>query len=139
MSIIKDSGEHRTVEWFPKTASTALARNTTVGLTSGAIVNSANANNIVGVILRDVTASSDDYALTTKVPIELWTPDDIFLSDVITGTLTTAMVGTKVDIASTYDGIDVTATSNKNALIVGFVSTTKALIKIIGSNWNNQV
>lgn len=138
MSFIKISGEHRTVEWFPKTASTAIARNTTVGLTSGQIVNSANVNNIAGVILRDLTSKDDDYALTSKVPVELWIPDDIIECDVITGTLTTAMVGTKVDIAGTFDGIDVTSTSNKNALIVEFVSATKARIKLIGTNWNNQ-
>lgn len=139
MSLIKISGEHRTVEWYPKTASTAIARNTTVGLTSGQIVNSADANNITGMILRDLTSKDDDYALTSKVPVELWIPDDIIEADVITGTLLTSMVGTKVDIASTYDGINVNSTSNKNALIVEYVSPTKARIKLIGTQWNNQV
>lgn len=124
------------VEWYPKTASTAFTNGMAVKSTSGQLV-AAVANEVVGIILTDIASTDSDYAVARKVPVDIWTPEDIFEADVITGTLTTAMVNTKVDLASGALGIDVTGTTNKTCLIVGFISTTKALVKIVGSTTND--
>jgi hypothetical protein len=120
------------IEWLIAAASTAF---TNGGLTywdgSGAIIPAdATSGNHAGIILDAIESTDDDYASTKKVPVDVPTAEDIFYADVATGTLTTAMVGNYYDLNSAGTGIDVTATSKKVVQVVGFVSATKALVKI---------
>lgn len=120
------------IEWMPKKASTAFANG---GLTyadgSGALQPAdATSGMHFGVIQREVLATDDDYATTNKVPVDVCTAEDIFEVDVKTGTLTTAMVGNQYDLHADGDGIDVTATSKKVVTVVGFISASKALVKV---------
>lgn len=121
------------IVWLPKDASVAFANG---GLTywngSGEIIPAdATSGDHAGVINRSVLSTDDDYATAlAKVPVDVPTTHDIFEVDVETGTLTTAMVGNQYDLVADGDAIDVTATSKKVVTVVGFVSASKALVKI---------
>jgi len=56
--------------------------------------------------------------------------DDVYEVSVDTGVLTTAMIGNQYDLIATGTGINVTAQAKKVVTIVGFVSSTVALVKI---------
>lgn len=123
------------VNWYPKVASTAYSQNSMVRFNgSGAVAmatNSAGQNPFVGIYIRTaITSASSDYADTTKVPVIIPNSDAIFLAPVVTGTLTTAMVGTYVDLDATSVGINVNSSTQDAILVVGFVSATLALVKI---------
>lgn len=121
------------VEWYPKDASVAFVNG---GLTywngTGEIIPAdATSGQHCGVILRDVLSTDSDYATSlAKVPVDVPTTEDVFEVDVETGTLTTAMVGNQYDLVADGDAIDVTATSKLVVTVVGFVSASKALVKI---------
>jgi len=121
------------VEWYQKDASVAFANGGLVywNGTGEIIPADATSGDHAGVIQRDVLSTDDDYATSlAKVPVDVPTTEDIFEVDVETGTLTTAMVGNQYDLVADGDAIDVTATSKKVVTIVGFVSSSKALVKI---------
>lgn len=123
------------VNWYPKVASTAYSQNAMVRFNgSGAVAQATNAagqNPFVGIMIRAAITSADaDYASTTKVPVIIPNADAIFLAPVVTGTLTTAMVGTYVDLDTTGVGINVSSANQDALLVVGFISSTVALVKI---------
>lgn len=120
------------IEWIPKAASTAFPNG---GLTywngSGYLIPAdATSGDHAGVILRAVTSADSDYAGTNKVMVDVPGPNDVFEVDVETGTLTVAMIGEKRDLVADGDALNVNGTSKNVVLIVGFISTTKALVKI---------
>lgn len=121
------------IEWYPKDASVAFPL---LGLVywngSGEVIPAdATSGDHAGIIQREVLSSDSDYATSlAKVPVDVPTTEDIFEADVETGTLTTAMVGNQYDLVADGDAIDVTAQSKKVVTVVGFVSASKALIKI---------
>jgi len=121
------------VEWYPKDASVDFSNG---GLTywnsAGEIIPAdATSGDHCGIILRDVASTDADYATSlAKVPVDVPTTEDVFEVDVGTGTLTTAMVGQQYDLISTGLSIDVNAQSKKVVTVVGFVSASKALVKI---------
>jgi len=120
-------------EWYAKDASVAFANGGLVYWNgSGEIIPAdATSGQHAGVILRAVTATDADYATSlAKVPVDVPTTEDIFEVDVETGTLSTAMVGNQYDLVADGDAIDVSATSKLVVTVVGFVSTTVALVKI---------
>lgn len=129
--IIRASGKHKEL-FLPKKASTVFANGqVVVGDGAGAIepVNATTDVRLIGVTQKEVLSTDDDYAANTKIPLDEFDPTDIYEADVITGTLTTAMVGTRVDIDATGEGIDVTSSATAQCLIVAFVSATKAYIR----------
>lgn len=130
--MIKRVSGRPKVEYYPKKASTAFANGGLVYADGSGAVQPADATSgmHLGVILKAVTSGDDDYADTTKVPVDVCTPEDVFEADVETGTLTTAMVGNQYDLVADGDAIDVTGTSKKVVTVVGFISASKALIKV---------
>lgn len=118
------------VKFYPKTASTALANGDLVQLSSGKLIKATTTSLLhCGVVLRDVVATDADYASTTSLPVLVPNDDTEFLVDVGTGTLTTAMVGETHDLTDA-DSIDVTAAAKDVVTITGFVSASKAIVKI---------
>ena len=121
------------VEWYAKDASVAFANGSLCywNGTGEIIPADATSGQHCGVILRDVLSTDSDYATSlAKVPVDVPTTEDVFEVDVETGTLTTAMVGNQYDLVADGDAIDVTATSKLVVTVVGFVSASKALVKI---------
>lgn len=134
MAFILRSGKAQ-VDYFPKTASTALTMNSAVILTSGQIATAASTSTgVIGVLLRSVTASSDDYTSATPSPVLVPSTDAIFEAPVEAGTFTAAAVGSQVDLYSTTGtGIDVGSNSHKQVTIVGYINATTALVRFTGS------
>lgn len=129
--MIKRVSGKPNVEWYPKKASTVFNNGGLVNADGSGAVQPADATSgdHIGLILKDVAATDDDYASTTKVPVDVLGPNDVCEADVGTGTLTTAMVGNRYDLKDDNE-IDVSATSKQVVTVVGFVSASKALIKV---------
>jgi hypothetical protein len=120
------------VETYPNAISTVY---TAGGLGyfngSGAVIPAdATSGDHAGVILEAIAATDAKYSTAGKIPVLVPDQNDIFEVDVETGTLTTAMIGNQYDLVADGDAIDVTATSKKVVTVVGFVSSSKALVKI---------
>lgn len=116
------------VEYWAKTASTALTVNSVVAASSGYLIaatSSTTAN--IGVTLKPVAATDSDYASTTKIPVIIPQEDTVFLADATSATA--AQVGTVVDLTnSTTVG---TATTYKACYVVGYVDSTHLLVKLM--------
>ena len=138
MAFIHKKGPATTEPW-PKIASVAIAANSILGF-DGSLgrVRQAVAGSLrlAGVSLRKVASTDDDYASTNSIPVIIPGEQDVFEADV-TGTLTTAMVGEQFDVSANTDGtaqnVDVGATSTKVITVVGFISSSKALVKFNGN------
>lgn len=132
MSIKRISGKPN-VEWMAKLVSTAFTNQGLVYSNGAGFVQPADATsgNHFGIILRAVVSGDGDYATAiVKVPIDVITPGDVCEADVPNGDLATTDVGNYCDLESDGAGIDPDATSKNVVLIVGFVSVSKALIKV---------
>ena len=119
------------VEWFPKTASTAFINGGLTSMITGLLIPAdATSGQHFGVILRDVLSTDDDYADENKVPVDFCAAEDVFEADVPNGDLALADIGITCDLMADGAGIDPDATSKNVVTIVGYVSASKALIKV---------
>lgn len=121
------------VEWMPKAASQLFTNGGLVYANgSGAVIPAdATSGNHLGVVLRAVTAGDDDYATAgAKVPLDVCGPNDLFEADVPNGDLATSDVGNYCDLMADGAGIDPDATAKNVVLIVGFISASKAIVKV---------
>lgn len=132
-------GGHHT-EWHRKKASTAIAVGDIVYADgSGAIQpGDATSGNHLGICLKAIAATDDDYASTTRVPIMVPHDDAEFDVPVGTGTLTTADEGNFYDLKDANE-IDQSATSKKVILVTKFISATVARVKINAMAANKNV
>lgn len=138
MSFIHVKGPAKT-EGFKKTASVAIAINSPVSFdgSAGYVRQSAVASTrIAGVSLRKVTSTSTDYADNSIIPVIIPSEDDVFEADV-SGTATQANVGEQYDLTTLTDGtdqdVDLAATTYKVVTVVGFISSSKVLVKFNGN------
>lgn len=124
------SGKHN-VEYFPKKASTAFEIGDLVYPDGSGAVQPADSTSggHIGVIMKKIASSDSDYASTTKVPVDVPGPNDVFIADVGAGSATSALIGTHVDLTDA-DSVDVGSTSKQVVLVVGVISTSKVLVKI---------
>ena len=138
MTFIRVSGKPR-LEWYPKKASQAFTLGALVYPDGSGAIQPADSTSgeHVGVILKEIASTDSDYASTTKVPVDVCGEDDIFEADV-TGTLTTAMVGTYLDLSDSVT-VNAGATSKLVVLCVGFISATKGLFKVTAKLHDNYV
>lgn len=118
-------------EYFPKKASTAFAQGDLVYADGSGAIQPADSTSgdHLGVIMATVASTDADYASTTKVAVDIISPEDKFEVEVGTGTLTTAMVGNRYDLKDATS-IDVTATAKKVITVTDFISGTKAIVKV---------
>ncbi len=119
-------------EWYPVKVNTPFSNG---GLTywdgSGDLIPAdATSGDHAGVIFKTISANDSDYATIRKVMVDVPMSDDVYEVSVDTGVLTTAMIGNQYDLIATGTGINVTAQAKKVVTIVGFVSSTVALVKI---------
>ena len=122
------------VEWFPKTSSTAISIGAVLEADGSGAVNPADSADVslFGISLRSVVSTDSDYATTAMIPCLVLNSNCTFEADVITGSATAALVGTKCDLATSL-GVDVTATAHNQVTIVGFISATKVVVRFNGS------
>jgi len=121
--------------WGPKKASQVLSEGAIVDYTSGYITVAAIAvMSHLGKCWKTVTASDSDYALTTRIPVQVqkqvsckWKA-----SVLSTDTLLVTHPGTYADLAGSPVGIDITiATSDDDAAFISdFISTSSALVQL---------
>ena len=119
------------VEWYPKKASVAMVcGDLTYFDASGAILLAdATSGDHAGVLQKDIASSDSDYASNTYVPVLVPTEQTVWRVDVGTGSFTTAMIGNQYDLKDENE-IDVSAQSKNVVTIVGYVSSSVALVKI---------
>jgi len=114
------------LRWYPKTASTAFAKDSLVSFSSGTLIPSSNATDqIQGIIRKAIAATDSDYASTTSVPVEV--PLEVACeveADVSTGTLVAASVGDYFDLTDA-SGVDQSASADDIVQCVGFISASK--------------
>lgn len=124
------SGKAR-LEWYPKAASTALSYGALLQAdgSGGMIAATSTSIKHVGVCMRVVLSTDADYATTgAKIPVDVLGDDDVFEATV-TGTLTTAMVNTYLDLSDSLT-VNAAGTSHLPVLCVGFISATLGLFKV---------
>jgi hypothetical protein len=145
--LVRISGKPK-IEWMPKTASTLLYQNSLVQFSSGKLIaGTATSTAHAGLIQRTVAATDADYASATLVPVDVPDTNDIFEADVKPGvTAAATSVGAECDI---YVGngttgtlgehyVDTGTNSHHQVVIVGFISTSKVLVKISSMNSFNN-
>lgn len=127
--FVRASGKPR-LEYYPKKASTAFTYGALVYPDGSGAIQPADSTSgeHLGVIMKTIASTDSDYASTTPVPVDVIGEDDVF-EGTVTGTLTTAMVGTYLDLSDSLV-VNAAATSKKVVLCVGFISATKGLFKI---------
>ena len=122
------------VEWYIKTASTAMKNGSVVALTSGQLTAATSSTTAhLGVILRDCISTDADYASAISVPVDVPGPNDVFEADVKSGvTAAITSIGAQCDfsITSNETFVDTGTNTYHQVLIVGFVSASKVLVKI---------
>jgi hypothetical protein len=130
MSVIRVTQSDRKTlpQKIAKRASIAMSPGYVVISTSGQVdVAVASSVLLLGICMKKVASTDADYALTTSVEVEQIDPTAVYAIDVGTGTLTTAMIGAQYDLKNAYE-LDLTGTTYKQCKVVGFISTTKALV-----------
>lgn len=123
------------VEWYPKTASTAISANAVLEQDGSGAVNPADSadTSLFGVSLRAVVAADSDYATAgAQIPVLVMNPSCTWEADVTTGTATAAMVGLRRDLDTSL-GINVNGTSHNQVTIVGFISASKVVVRFNSS------
>lgn len=81
----------------------------------------------LGIIEVGVTASDANYAATSVLQVDILSKSDVLECDVTTGTATTAIEGTVVDLNATGDGVNVSSSANGQIEVVKVISGTKVL------------
>jgi hypothetical protein len=96
------------VEWRKKKASTAMSANTFASYSAAGLITPATATSteILGLLMRTITAADDDYASNTLVPILVPNEDTVFLASGEAHSCNEAMNGESVNIsdADTING-----------------------------------
>ncbi len=116
---------------FPKKASTAFAVGDFVESDgAGHIQPSTGGNQVFGISNEQIQSTDADYASTRALNISEPTPNDEFVTPVITGTATAAMVGLPFDVdPSDPRGIDVTAPGT-DVTVTEFIDAATVVVKI---------
>lgn len=137
MAFKKFKGKTKT-EWFPVTASTALAKGTLVEFTSGLIAAAdadETAGGVRGVLAKDIVATDADYATSArKVPVLVPVEKHVVWEADATGTFASTDIGVEYGISDSAT-VDKAETSTVHFLVTEFVSASKVrgYLKINGS------
>lgn len=130
----RKEGKHE-VKYFKKLASTAFTNGGLVNVDANGYLIPATASSInhVGVILRSVATTSEDYAKAVFVPVDMASPTDLFIADVSAGTVAQTAVGAYYDLNSTGDKVDLSATSVKAVYVQDILSASSQVVVLINS------
>lgn len=121
------SGDAR-VEYYPKTASTALANGALVTTSSGQLIaGTSTTASHVGILIKPVTSTDADYTATTMVPVLVPSQNAIFEADATS--LTAALVDTTMDLTDSVT-VNGGADSHHAVTLVKYISATKGWFKI---------
>jgi len=126
------------IEWYPKKASQAFSNGALVYADGSGAIQPADATSgdHIGIIMKDIVSTDDDYASTTMVPVDVAQDGDEFEVDT-DSTATAALVGTYIDLADSLTA-DEDASAKDVLLVTRFISASKLAVKInsMGANKN---
>jgi len=121
--IVRQNGKKPIVKSQPKTASTALDKNSLVELTSGTLGAADDNDTIIyGILLQEVASTDSDYATTSKKQVELVQAGD----EVEIDTTAELTVGVSYGISNAYT-VDATDTTNDVFTCTQVISSTRAI------------
>ena len=124
--IQRKTGEPN-IQFFPKTASTSYLNGSVVypdGL-GGITTASYNGYSPLGIIQLSVSSTSSDYALTTKVPIDVYSPKtDTFTFDVTGATPTASMIGQSYNLNLAKTAVDLSSAVTNGLVRITSLSGT---------------
>jgi len=121
--IVRKAGKKPVLKSFPKTASTALDKNSLVEWTSGYVAASDdNDTQVLGILLEEVAATDSDYASATKKLVEVIMPGD----EVEITTTAALTLGTSYGISNAYT-VDQADTTNDVFTPTQIISSTRAI------------
>lgn len=125
--------EKHNIQYFKKKASTAFINGGLCSVDSNGFLIPATATSVqhVGVILREVLTTSDDYTGTGYVPVDVCRPTDLFIADVSAGTVAQTVVGEYHDLNSTGDKVDLSASSVKQVFVQDIMASTSQVVVIV--------
>lgn len=131
ISLYKPDGtEH--IEFYAKKASTVYSYNDAVAIdTAGYLIRytDGGAYPLLGFVKKTVAATDTDYAGTTRIPVEIFGINSVYLADVSTGSAAQTDVGEYIDVDD-QDSVDVGSSSNDDFYVVGVISATQVLVKV---------
>ena len=122
------------IEWYQKTASTALAFDEPMALsTAGRLVpyTPGIATPFLGLCKQTIASSS---TTTAKVPVEVGNQDTEYLIDATTTAAAQTDVGEFVDYVSATASVNVGASTEDDFFVTQFVSTT-----LVVGKWARRV
>lgn len=132
MAFMRVSGKEN-IEWYTRAASQAFTNGALAYFNgSGAIIPAdATSGDHIGVVVKKVASTDNDYATAVKIPVDVAGENDIFEVGCTSTALATlqALVGTYIDLTDSVTA-NVSASAKDALLVVGVVSTTKILVKI---------
>ena len=134
--MFKRKEDKHDVKYFKKLVSTTFINGGLVNVDSNGYLIKATASSVnhVGVIMREVLTTSDDYATAVVyVPVDMCKPNDLFIADVSAGTVAQTVVGAYYDLNSTGDKVDLSATSVKAVYVQDILSATSQVVVMVNS------
>lgn len=120
------------IQYFKKAASTAFVNGALVYFngTGEVIPADTTSGDHIGIILREVLATDDDYASETYVPVDVLSGQDRLEVEVTNDDLAAADIGNTCDIEAGGATIDPDVTTKGQVTLVDFISTGKAVVTV---------
>ncbi len=130
--LFKANGSNPHLEWYNKAASEVFTFNDIVGInTSGYVTKYLDGSSFpeLGLVQKNITASSSDYALNNRIPVLVAGDEAEYLCDVSTGSAAQTDVGEYIDVDD-QNSVDVGTSTNNDFYVTGVVSTTLVIAKM---------
>lgn len=120
------------IQYFKKAASTAFANGALVYFngTGEIIPADTTSGDHIGIILREVLSTDDDYASETMVPVDVIDGQTRLEVPVTNGDLAAADVGNTCDVEAGAASVDPDVTTKKQVTIVDMISASKAVVVV---------
>ena len=132
--MIQRSSGKQNIIYFPKTASTVYTAGSLVypNGTGGLSINTSVSNIPIGIIQKTVASTDVDYAIPSKVPVDVIELSDTFTIDTTGGTASSSTVGNTYNLNSTKDSVDISAVApNGIARVVSLDSFGKVYVSFL--------
>jgi hypothetical protein len=134
--MFKRKEDKHDVRYFKKLVNTAFINGGLVSVDSNGYLIPATASSVnhVGVIMRSVVAADTDYATAVVwVPVDMCSPNDLFVADVSAGTVAQTNVGAYYDLNSTGDKVDLSATAVKAVFVQDILLAQGKVVVMVNS------
>ena len=134
--MFKRKEDKHNVRFFKKLVSTVFTNGGLVNVDANGYLTPADATSVdhVGIILRDVKTTDDDYATAiVYVMVDACSPNDLLTASVSAGTVAQTAVGAYYDLDSTGAQVDLSATSVKAVYVQDINTATGEVVVQINS------